>query len=96
MSLNCGIYILKFLIRRKLKILENEQTLKDSNNNKTLKNNELINYILNSNLQLSEFSQTMKNLIKNITSVNKNENESITFNSINNNDTRFFLICHRE
>lgn len=59
-SMNCSIYILKFMIKNKLGIPEEEQIFYDCNNQRQFKNDELIMNILNtsndligSNIQLS-------------------------------------------
>lgn len=48
-SINCSIFILKFLLRKKLFIPESEQNLIDLNTQKAYKNDELIANIINPN-----------------------------------------------
>jgi len=58
-SLNCSIYMLKYIIRGKLGIPEDEQILIDLNSQKIFKNNEIINNILSLNKEIIGLSHNL-------------------------------------
>ena len=83
-STNCSIYILKYLIRKKLLIPEQDQNLIDLNSQRPFKNDEIIGNILNPNDNSAPLCSTNVNISTSV--LNKEDLSNLNISNFDNNN----------
>lgn len=87
-SANCSVYILKYLLRKKLLIPESEQNLIDMETHKPFKNDDIISNVIGSGNAADNNNGTMRvnNSQMNYQSTAQNKAENLNGSEMNNNN----------